>query len=247
MDSEQFKKVWKNKALAMGYSAAASLLSQLYPVDFEAYMLMLELTDSRGKTLDYFSFPIMPQQLSVQEDVPVKVMNTFGGVNTISSSVFVPKDIQINGNFGRNFKMLIRSKIVVPLVHKMITERDYGAGTQKKELEVFNMLKTGYGCTKVLQSIINRSVEVDKYGECNKLYFYNFAFGESYVVKPINFRYSQDIGMNGIWKYDLNMKAVCPLHLDAHKQGKHNKAMILATSQAILNTALNGARDLIRN
>lgn len=243
-EKDKIKKIWESKALALGYTAAATLMSSLYQVDFEAYMIAFELCDSMGKTLDYFTFPIMPTEISIEEEIPVKVENTFGGVNSISSNVFVPKSINLSGNFGRQFRILVRNKVVVPFAHKTIQERDYGVGgIQRKQLEVSNMLKTGFGCFKVLQSIINRSVEVDKYGECNKLYMYNLAYGESYVVKPITFRGSQSVSNNGIWNYDLNLKAVCPLHLDAHKKGKAVKAYTMAAAQSALNTALSGIRQ----
>lgn len=220
-EANKIKQDLIQRAKALGFNAAANLMATLYPVDFEAYQISFELCDSKGKTLDYFSFPIMPSELSIKEDSPVKVENTFGGVNSISSNIFVPKDISLGGNFGRQFKVIVRNKFVVPFTHKVIQERDYGVGgQQRKELEIENMLKTGYGCLKVLQSIINRALEVDSYGECNKLYFYNMAFGESYVVKPISFRSYQNISNNGIWSYDLNLKAVCPLHLDITKNGK---------------------------
>lgn len=246
MDAKVLQTTWINKAKAIGYTAAATLLSGLYPVDFEAYMIAFELCDSKDKTLDYFTFPIMPTDLSIEEEIPVKVENTFGGVNTISSNVFVPKIINLTGNFGRQFRVLIRNKITIPFVHKTIQERDYGVkGVQRKETEVSNSLKTGFGSFKVLQSIINRSVEVDDEGECNKLYMYNMAYGESYLVKPMTFRGSQNISHNGIWNYELSLRAVCPLHLASHKKGSSTKAYTITATQASLNSVLSGVRQTL--
>ena len=245
-EANKIKQDWIQRAKALGFNAAANLMATLYPVDFEAYQISFELCDSKGKTLDYFSFPIMPSELSIKEDSPVKVENTFGGVNSISSNIFVPKDISLGGNFGRQFKIIVRNKFVVPFAHKVIQERDYGVGgQQRKELEVENMLKTGYGCLKVLQSIINRALEVDSYGECNKLYFYNMAFGESYVVKPISFRSYQNISNNGIWSYDLNLKAVCPLHLDITKNGKKWKNSAMNFAQSGANGLMRGLKGML--
>lgn len=244
-EKDSIIKVWLQKAQAIGYTAAAALMSKIYPVDFEAYMITFELCNSKGKTLDFFTFPIMPNNLSIDEESPVKIENTFGGVNSISSNIFVPKTINLSGNFGRQFRVLVRNKVVTPFVSKVIQERDYGVGgVQRKELEISNSLKTGYGSYKVLQSIINRAVEVDEYGECNKLYMYNMAYGESYLVKPVSFRGSQSIGNNGIWNYDLVLKAVCPLHLDAHKKGQElTKIYNIATVQTSLNIVLSGIRQ----
>lgn len=247
MSNEQIdniKNIWRSKANAIGYTAAATLLSGLYPVDFECYMIAFELCNSSGETLDYFTFPIMPTELSIDEEIPVKVENTFGGVNSISSNVFVPKNISLHGNFGRQFRVLVRNKITLPLFNKTIQERDYGVkGIKRKELEISNSLKTGFGSFKVLQSIINRAVEVDDEGECNKLYMYNMAYGESYLVKPTNFKGSQSVSQNGIWNYELNLKAVCPLHLDAHKQGSVLKAYTMSAAQSALNIVLSGIRQ----
>ena len=256
MSNEQIdniKNSWINKANAIGYTAAATLLSALYPVDFECYMIAFELCNSSGETLDYFTFPIMPTDLSIDEEIPVKVENTFGGVNSISSNVFVPKNISLHGNFGRQFRVLVRNKTTFPLYDKIvfgkttdqiIQERDYGVkGIKKKEPEISNSLKTGFGSFKVLQSIINRAVEVDDKGECNKLYMYNMAYGENYLVKPINFRGSQSVSKNGIWNYELNLKAVCPLHLEAHKQGSILKAYTMSAIQSALNIVLSGIRQ----
>ena len=243
---DKIKRDWTQRATVLGFNTTATLMSTLYPIDFEAYQISFELCDSKGKTLDYFSFPIMPSELSIKEDIPVKVENTFGGVNSISSNVFVLKDISLNGNFGRQFKILVRNKFVVPLAHTVTQERDYGVGgQQRKELEISNSLKSGYGCIKVLQSIINRAVEVDSYGECNKLYFYNMAYGESYLVKPITFRGYQNINNNGIWSYDLSLKAVCPLHLDASKVGKKWKNVAGSVLQSGANSLTRGIKGML--
>lgn len=252
MSSEQqnkIKDIWLDKAKSVGYNTAAILMSGLYPIDFEAYMIAFELCNSKGKTLDYFTFPIMPTEISIEEEIPVKVENTFGGVNTISSNIFVPKTIHLSGNFGRNFKVLIRDQIAnplsyLPITHKTVQERDYGiGGIQRKVLEFTNFLKTGYGCFKVLQSIINRAVEIDDSGECNRLYMYNMCYGENYLVKPITFRGAQSVSNNGLWNYDLSLKAVCPLYLDTHKRGKKLKKYAMIAVQSMTNTALNGVRQ----
>lgn len=240
---DKIKKDWIQRAAVLGYNTAANLMSILYPVDFEAYQISFELCDSEGKTLDYFTFPIMPSELSIKEIIPVKIENTFGGVNSISSNIFVPKDISLNGNFGRQFKIISRNKVIIPFYSKIIQERDYGVGgQQRKEIGISSMLKSGYGCLKVLQSIVNRSVEIDSKGECNKLYFYNMAYGESYLVKVLDFRGFQNISNNGIWSYDLNMKAVCPLHLDSQKTGKKWKNFGISVVQSSANGLTRGLK-----
>lgn len=242
---DYIKKVWQKKSKSLGYTAAATLLSSLYPADFEAYMIAFELCDNFGETLDFFAFPIMPSQLDIQETIPVRVENTFGGVNALSSTVYVPKEINLNGNFGRIFKVLIRNEFKIPIITKFDLERDYTGGNQTfKQTELSHNLKTGYGCIQVLRSLINRSVAVDsKTGLPNQLYMYNMAFGEGYLVKPTNFNASQDISNNGIWKYNLSLKSICPLYLT---DKSIQKGLIKSAVQISFNTLANGLRDTIR-
>lgn len=241
--ANEIQEIWQKKALAIGYNAAATLLSSLYPREFECYMIAFELCDSQGKTLDYFTFPVMPSEISITEKLAVRVQNTFGGVSSISSSVFVPKDITLQGSFGRNFKILYRGNLTIPFVGKAEVERNYGFDSSLKQSELSNTLKTGFGCIKVLQSIINRSVGVDEYGNCNRLYFYNLAFGESYLVKASSFQSSQDLSSNAIWRYALKLEAVCPIHLDKYGNGKVKKAYLNTAIQSSLNAVINGIKD----
>lgn len=246
--SDKIKDTWRKKGIALGQTAASLLMSSLYPVDFEAYMIAFELCDSKGKTLDYFTFPIMPSELSIEETLPTRVENTFGGVNALSSNVYVPKKISLRGNFGRQFRLLMRNSIDFPIFQKggPIQERDYGeGGKQLQTKEVLHNLKTGFGCFKVLQSIINRSVEVDQYGNCNKLYMYNLAYGENYLVKAKSFRGSQNLGLNGIWSYDLSLESICPLHLEEKGAKKYAKAFGMVAAQSALNLVTSGAKETL--
>lgn len=242
---DNIKEIWQSKAKSIGYTAAATLLSSLYPADFEAYMIAFELCDNAGETLDFFSFPIMPSQLEIQETIPVRVENTFGGVNALSSTVYVPKDITLNGNFGRIFKVLVRNEWKIPVVTKFDLERDYSGGEQSfQQSEISHNLKTGYGCIQVLRSLINRSVAVDpKTGMPNQLYMYNMAFGEGYLVKPTNFNTSQDISTNGIWKYNLSLKTICPLYITSKSL---QRGLMSSAVQISLNTLVDGLRDTVR-
>ena len=218
-------------------SLGAVTSSVLFPLDFECYMIAFELCDGNGKTLDYFTFPIMPTNIDIQENSIVKVQNTFGGVSVISSDLFNPKKISLKGNFGRNLKLLNRGinglNWSTNFSQRNEKERNYGQeGSQNNILELSSVIKTGYGCTKVLQSILNRSYSVDKStGKVNKLYFYNLAFGESFLVKCESVKFTQSIGSNNMmWDYDINLIATCPLHLDRFKGNLANKGKIFGMS-----------------
>lgn len=244
--ADSIKNTWIKKAISLGYSAASILMSSLYPREFEMYMIAFELCDSKGKTLDYFSFPIMPSEMQISEKNATKSQSTFGGVSSVSSSVYIPKMVKISGNFGRNFKILYRNKVTVPFIKKVEVERSYGIGSPKKELELTNSIKTGYGCIKVLESIINRSVGIDEYGNCNRLYFYNLAFGESFLVKVGNFDFQQTLSTNAIWNYSLDIECVCPIYLDKIGENKARKAILNASIQLGMNTLVNGVKDTLR-
>lgn len=226
-------------------SATASLL---WPYDFEAYMVSMELTDANGKTLDYLSFPIMPENLSIEEIPAVNIRNTFGGVAVVSSELYTPKTITLRGNFGRNIRFLSRNTNVVSgamtafsAISGIELERSYNRNLEpEKVTELSHNFKTGYGATKALQSIVNRSYGVDKKtGAVNKLYFYNLSFGESYVVKVVNFRISQSLQSNMLWNYDLTLRTISPLSLDKTKNASLTRIFSINTVQMETNALLN--------
>ena len=235
------------KTKALGNNVAATLLSTLFPKDFEAYMIALELCDGEGKTIDYMTFPIMPDEISSDENMPVTIKSTFGGVVSVSSNIFTPKQISLNGSFGRNIKVVSRNKNAVSLLKDTISvgikkqfERTYGVDSViYKEPELSPTFKTGYGCCKLLQSIINRSYDTDSKGRTNKLYFYNMALGESYVVKAVNFRMNQNMSTNAIWNYSLQLQAVCPVYLDNDEKFKVSLGSSVTSS---INALVNSLR-----
>ena len=75
-------------------------------------------------------------------------------------------------------------------------------------------VKTGYGAIRILKSIISKSNGVDKNGQPFRLYFYNMALGESYlvVVPPSGFTCSQTKDKNMIWEYSLTLTSIAPLN-----------------------------------
>lgn len=72
----------------------------------------------------------------------------------------------------------------------------------------------------MMQAIISKSNGVDKSGLPFKLFFYNMALGESYlvVVPPAGLNLSQNLQRNMIWEYNLSMTAIAPL--ESVKSGK---------------------------
>lgn len=223
-------------------SVAASLL---WPYDFECYMVAFELCDGVGKTIDYLSFPITPENLQIEETPAVNIKNTFGGVSVVSSELYTPKTISLRGNFGRAIKVLSRGDITASFTSLggFEFERSYSKDLQaKKTSELSHNIKTGYGTSKVLQSILNKSYGVHKtLGVVNKLYFYNLAFGESYVVKVTYFKISQSLENNMLWNYDITLKTISPLDLDKQKT---NSSLIKSFG---VNVVQNGINSLLKS
>lgn len=196
------------------------LLSSMYPKDFEVYLMALELTDSRDRTIDYFAFPIMPESITKNEPKRVNIKTTSSGTTVLSSNSFLPEEITIKGNFGRNFQFYLSP--VAPSVQGYAFSVNRGIydllGTKNNVLSLTARsfavgVKTGYGAHSILRAIINKSNGIDGEGKPFKLYFYNMAMGESYLVTvpSSGFTSSQNLDKNMIWDYNLTLTVLAPL------------------------------------
>ena len=202
-----------------------SAMNALYPNDFEVYMMALELAHSIGNTIDYLSFPIMPEQIQKNEPKRTNIKNSASGITVLSSSKYISEEISIKGNFGRNFKILLSPK--EPVGEGVAFSTNVGkynlsqinvgnnAGDLSLSAPKFEVgVKTGYGAIKILQAIISKSNGTDTTGKPFRLYFYNLALGESYlvVVPPNGLTLSQNKdSKNMIWEYSLTLNTVAPL------------------------------------
>lgn len=200
----------RNRALQLEQIGKAALNIK-YPNEFELYVCALELTDSDGNTLKYFIFPVMPS--SIDESIPqlTNVKKTLAGITTLSSPTFVPTDITLVGNFGRKFRVLLGTDLQDFVSAFSVNNNVTTESLLNGAIEFFdNRVKTGYGCIKVLQDMIEQSNQVDANGS-KRLIFYNQALGNSYVVKATNLRFNQSQDSNMIWNYTLQLKSIAPL------------------------------------
>lgn len=194
-------------------------LHSLYPNEFEYYFCSLELVDYLGRTVDFFAFPIMPKSMSYGYPAATNIKQSDGGVTILKRPHFVPRDIQIMGNFGRRFKFLVGRNQVDAMAIRfsttagVFTKEEAMAGVQQTKSAVLNsQIRTGYGCLKIMQSIIDKAQAIDTVtGQQFSLYFYNTAIGESYLVEPLNLELKQSLDENMIWNYTLQMKGVAPI------------------------------------
>jgi hypothetical protein len=200
-----------------------SVLHSIYPKDFEYYMMALELVDGSGNTIDYFAFPVMPSSIVKTENKRITIKKAYKSTLILTSPAFTPQDITIRGNFGRTFKILVGVKEILSGVAFFNSTKAGVFEPNQLSNRLINMpsnqfsqfIKTGYGATKILQSIIHKSDGSDQNGPF-QLYLYNYALGESYlVVAPSKSLVLEqnDQNMNMVWNYTLNLTIIAPLEL----------------------------------
>jgi len=208
-----------NKRLLDEYNTRGKeAINSLYPDEIEYYACALELVNSIGTTIDFFSFPVMPQGMQESKPVLTNIKKTHTGVVITTHTTFVPFDIQINGHFGRMFRKLSdfggSTGNATNTPHEGFRE---GKDKAKKLTPVTvrpmfsTEYKTGYGNTKILESIFNKARQADSNSNPVKLIFYNLSLNSNYMVEPMNLVLSQNRDMNMIWQYTLSMKAVAPV------------------------------------
>lgn len=237
----------------MAQSVGRSVLHQMYPKDFEYYMIALELVDGTGDTIDYFAFPVLPSAITKSENKRINIKKAFKSTLILTSTAYTPQDISIRGNFGRGFKILIGTKEVLSgMAFNSSTKAGVFELTQLVNRSLISptnqfsqFVKTGYGATKLLQSIIHKSDGSDQNGPY-RLYLYNFALGESYLVvapsKALTLE-QNDSNMNMIWNYTLNLTIVAPLELVKNAIDITSNRRLLEAS--IVQSTVNGVgRDI---
>ena len=82
-------------------------------------------------------------------------------------------------------------------------------------------VKSGFGAMNLLRAIIAKSNGIDDQGLPFRLYFYNMALGESYLVTvPSNgLTLNTDAdNSNTLWNYNLTLTAIAPLSLVLSKK-----------------------------
>lgn len=181
-------------------------LHTLFPNDFEYYAVTLELTDSKGQTLEHLTFPVSPDSISYDDQSLANTKKTLGGISSTDSDTIRPKKISMSGTFGRKLRLLtgINNQDATGTSSGNFKGEKPGFQINTKVFKI--RLKTGYGTTKILKAIVDRSRGIDKYNEPNNLYLYFPVMGEDYLIKVDLFRMNQDVtSSNMLWKYTLNV------------------------------------------
>lgn len=219
-------------------------LSALFPKEFEYYLLAIELV-SGVDTVDYFAWPILPDELREIHQEITQVRKTVGGVYSLKNSSFVPRQIFIRGTFGRRFKVLINRQPTMFAGFRLSLNNKRFTITPPNKLENIapqfsSFAKTGYGCIKVLESIKEKSKQLTAEGKPFSLYLYNPIIGNNYQVEFMNFTHFQDKSEhNMVPGYQLQLTAVAPLD-SVFDRGTQIKS-------AIKNLAIDALANSLRN
>lgn len=225
-----------SKYLKLLLEVGKETVNAFFPKDFEVYICSLELTkknEEKEITTDFFVFPVMPNQISERLDLITNIKKSNSAITVLVNTTFVPTVITLNGNFGRDFKFIIgKSEVVTGPLHFNIK----GFSTT---------LKTGYGCIKILENIINKAKSLDKNNNPYSLYFYNPALGNSYLVEPINFEQKQDLSSNMIWNYNLTFKSIAPISELKKSKSAYKGALVKTLAVSVIQKGLNTAKNSI--
>lgn len=192
-------------------------LNALFPKEIEYFFVALELVDSKSNTVDYFSFPILPEEIRETANEITRVNKTIGGVNVLVNSTFNPTQISIKGTFGKRFKILINQKPLEFAGFGMSIQNGKFSITSPNFLgkdypQLSSFAKTGYGCIKYLQAMKDKSKSINPVDKKPyALYLYNPILGNNYQVEIISFIHSQDIGKNMVPQYSIQLTSVADL------------------------------------
>jgi len=194
-------------------------------------MLAIELVDSQENTVDYFIWPILPDEIRENHTELTTIRKTMGGVNVLKNPTFNPRQISMRGTFGRTFKLLLGQQTV--------EFAGFGFSIQNGKFNVTapNLLdgdvpqfstfaKTGYGCVKILEAMKEKSKKLDQYGKPYALYLYNPILGNNYQVEFNTFSHMQDKDQfNMIPAYSIQLTAVASLEAILGRRASVNSAL----------------------
>ena len=235
----------QKKALELLSSVGRATLATMYSNDFEVYLCSFELTDSDGNTIDFFTFPVMPDSIRKSETKRNTVRNTAGGITQLSSPIYSTSEISIKGNFGRCFKILLGGGESLNGVAFSMKNGKYDLYQLNNNINSLTVpafdvsVKNGFGAIRILRAIISKSNGLDKNKKPFRLYFYNLAFGESYLVSipPNGVDFSMSMQKNMIWEYNINMTVLAPL--EVVKNAPSKTSLVKKLTSAVIQKSVN--------
>ncbi len=225
----------QNKIIQESLSLGRGLLSVQYPQDIEMYLVAMELVDSNGDTEQYFVFPVNPSSIQKTEQNRTNIKKSASGTTILVSSATNPSELSIKGDFGRSFKILTNPK------DSDFTFGFFSSNTKDKfevgVSELDTSVKSGFGCIKILQSMVKKTSQLGKNNKPYRLYFYNMALGESYLVSVPQggLILNQSTDRNMVWEYSLNMMILAPLESIKLSSGTESSLSSILSSKTIQN------------
>lgn len=204
------------------------------PDNFEYYMCSFELFDSMHKSKGFLIFPVMPNNIMETKTNLKTVTKTVSETITLFNSSFAPRDISIQGTFGRKLRLLLGVQEV----------SDIGAGAGFSinigNTKITPLIKTGYGVMKVMEDIIDTADTLDASQRAHYLIFHNYALNTHYIVEVLQSSFSQSVENNMLWFYNIEMKAVAPasslsagFNVNSFIGGVANQALAGAASKVV--------------
>lgn len=186
------------------------VMHSMYPNDFEYYMMSFELINSKGVRENMLVFPVLPEEITQSVNTLSSVKKTSSAVVAMFNPTFVPYQISISGTFGKRLRILLGEKEILGIGFNIRSK--VGKQSGSKPTSTWNTsIKTGYGVTKVLEGILEKSQSLDIDGKPYRLVFNNASFNNDTVVEINNYRFSQSArSNNGYWDYAIQMTAIAP-------------------------------------
>jgi len=185
-------------------SMGRAALHALYPDEIEYYLCSLELIDSSGVTKGYMTFTVMPNNIMDSKTQIATITKTNTGVTTLFNDTFCPRDVSLQGCFGRKLRLITG----VQPTGNVSTIPFFGGNTGVKIGKENLLIKTGFGLLKMMENILESAWELDDKKKPHVLIFNNYALNTSYVVEPLQQSFSQGVENNMLWFYSVELKAV---------------------------------------
>lgn len=210
-------------------------LHSLAPDNFEYYMCSLELLNSQGVTRGFMTFAVLPNNLMETKTELSNITKTNRGIVTLFNDSFAPRDISIQGTFGRKIRLLIGDLEVNDEKGK----KSYVSGNTGIDiLGGQTLVKTGYGLTKMLKNIIDYTNKTDEHGRPHILLFNNYLLNTHYIVEVLQSSFSQSTENNMLWYYSMEMKAVAPASAVTVREGNRNINFLTQVSLNLLSKTI---------
>ena len=185
----------------------AVLANALFPDDFQYYACGLELVDGgTNKVYERFMFPVMPNEMTFSDTKINSISKTLAGVVSYRNNTFNPKQITLEGWFGRRFRLMVGRKQIPDIGNAGL------AGAIGAVSQFFPNVKTGYGCTRILMKIFERANQESLIGYPLVCNFYNNTLNQQYVVELKNLSIRQNVSDNMLYNYSLEMTAIAPVN-----------------------------------